>query len=220
MLGRLAADAASSACARPRPTSRSRAARPLPAGRAAAARLAAAAEAVHHALREFLHVVVRDAAAGTGAGDLADVDADLARQPAHRRRGGRGGVTATPPAGARRRACGGRRTARARCRRGRLRPLGGVRRAPVPCGGCRLRLPAVSALAAAACAAACCAQHLPRPPPFSIDVSTTWPAFTLSPALTLTSLTMPATDGRHLDGRLVGLELEHRLVDLRSCRRP
>ena len=50
--------------------------------------------------------------------------------------------------------------------------------------------------------------------PFGIlvDNRMACPTFTFSPALTLTSLTMPATRRGHFDGGFVGLELENRLV--------
>jgi hypothetical protein len=53
--------------------------------------LAVAAQAVHHALGEFLDVILRNASAGPGAGHLRNIDANLAGQPAHRWRGGSGG---------------------------------------------------------------------------------------------------------------------------------
>ena len=55
------------------------------------------------------------------------------------------------------------------------------------------------------------AASLPAPAPSS-TVRTTWPTLTFSPCLTRTSLTVPATLGRHFDRGLVGLELEDRLV--------
>jgi hypothetical protein len=46
------------------------------------------------------------------------------------------------------------------------------------------------------------------------DAQIAWPTFTLSPAFTFTFFHLSGNRGRHLDGRLVGFELDHRLVFL------
>ena len=56
----------------------------------AAAPPAAGGRAAHGRLDEALHVLLQDAALRTGAGDAGEIDAELARELAHRRRRVRG----------------------------------------------------------------------------------------------------------------------------------
>ena len=200
----------------------------------------AAAEAAQDLLRERLHVVFGDAAVRAGARDLRDVDADLARDAAHRRRGRRGG---------RRRH---RRRGR-RCRRRRL-ALADVddRRALA-----RRRRPCAAASAAGALvfsASSCivgrrASRRRPFPPrrpdggrrrrrgflggrrPFVgsrfvgrrraavVDDQHDLTGLDLVAGLDLDFLDGAVDARRHFDGRLVGFELQHRLV-LRRCGRP
>ena len=148
---------------------------------------------------------------GAAARHVVDVDAELARHPAHRRRRGR-----------RRQIGGGGRLRRrplaatdvddflrrpppaqqAACLWAAVAPVRGLAAAGGPFAAFLRRLAAFSGLLRRR-------RRWPRAPPSTLRIA--WPTFTLSPALTLTSFTAGDRRG-HFDRRLVGFELEDRLI--------
>ena len=159
-----------------------------------------------------LDVVDRDPAGRTAARHLIDVDAELARHAAHRRRRGRDGQLGRPARlGGRPRAAvdvddfvGPDRLRAARVQGARLvvgRSVGGCR-SPARRRRRRRRGAAVGGSAAArrlrlAASGVAALRRRRRPEPRRRSSSTlriAWPTLTLSPALTLMSFTCPATD--------------------------
>ncbi len=164
----------------------------------------------NQALRVRLHIVDRNAAVGTAAGDLIDVHAELARHAADRRRRRRrrqfrcgrfgGGARAAIDVHdlAARGPGGSGRPFRGLARRRRTRRFRGFV-VFERCRGGRWTAAAGAAAAGAAAlgsgafgSAALAAGALPPAPSSTLRIA--WPTFTLSPTLTLMSLTWPATD--------------------------
>ena len=209
MLRGLAADVAPSAGARPRPTSAKSGKRNAGRRRAAPDAQRTSPDAAQDPARVLLDVFLRDASVWSGALDVVDVDADLAREAAHGRRRGR------------------RRSRRSRRRRRwRLRRGGGSRRLPlrhrhdlsasplrfgcVPASarlrlGFRLGRRGLLRLGLPSAAAGAVAAGVVHRQDHRADLD-------LVALLDLDFLDDAGNRGGHFDRGLVGLELEDRLI--------